>query len=453
MARNVKLQGPAAAGNVAGRSRVQWPGLLDAAAAATAAAAFSPSPGSSTAAAAAPRRREPGKPRGGQRGPGPKLRSGCGCGSCGGGGGGGPSTATLYVPSTPPHTPSLLQRRHPLPARPPAPLFPLSIGAETKATGSGGPGRYPRTPGATGPAPRHSPALRGPPIRLPRRVPRRQTSENWPKTHRMNFLVPRIQDGDVSTAEAAGSKTFTLWPPPWPPSLRLRSKAAATAAAAAEAGERARLAEWTERRPYASRPWEAQRSPGAFPGFRRLPRKVRRCLVAVTEESGAWAASPGSRSQTAATPGAAAATPGAAAWGPSERASAASGAGRSRGWRGSAHRGTRSVFVFVFSSDTPPPSTSCGLSPGCPQPAARRGAVRCLRCFGPPTAPLPALPGCAPPDTRRTPPAPPEQWVPLRWNLGVWSPPPLPFHAPLFFTCPPPPGLNLVRGSKGEACF
>lgn len=32
--------------------------------------------------------------------------------------------------------------------------------------------------------------------------------------------------------------------------------------------------------------------------------------------------------------------------------------------RGSAHLGTRGVFVFVFSSDTPPPSTSCGLSPG-----------------------------------------------------------------------------------------
>lgn len=95
----------------------------------------------------------------------------------------------------------------PLPARS---ALPLSIGAETKATGSGGPERYPWAPGATGLAPRHSPALRGPSIRLPRRAPRCQTSENLPKTHRMNFLVPRIQDGDVSTAEAAGSKTFTL---------------------------------------------------------------------------------------------------------------------------------------------------------------------------------------------------------------------------------------------------
>lgn len=121
-----------------------------------------------------------------------------------------PSTATLYVPSTTLliHTPSL-----PPPPPPPLPArsaLPLSIGAETKATGSGGPGRCPRTPGATGPAPRHSPALRGPRIRRPRRAPRCQTSENLPKTHRMNFLVPRIQDGDVSTAEAAGSKTFTL---------------------------------------------------------------------------------------------------------------------------------------------------------------------------------------------------------------------------------------------------
>lgn len=121
-----------------------------------------------------------------------------------------PTTATLYVPSTtlPIHTPSL-----PPPPPPPPParsVLPLSIGAETKATGSGGPGRCPRTPGATGPAPRHSPALRGPRIRRPRRAPHCQTSENLPKTHRMNFLVPRIQDGDVSTAEAAGSKTFTL---------------------------------------------------------------------------------------------------------------------------------------------------------------------------------------------------------------------------------------------------
>lgn len=117
-----------------------------------------------------------------------------------------PRRLTSYPP--PSHT-------HPLPPPPPPPLparsaLPLSIGAETKATGSGGPGRCPRTPGATGPAPRHSPALRRPRIRCPSRAPRCQTSENLPKTHRMNFLVPRIQDGDVSTAEAAGSKTFIL---------------------------------------------------------------------------------------------------------------------------------------------------------------------------------------------------------------------------------------------------
>lgn len=113
-----------------------------------------------------------------------------------------------YPPYTHPLPPSL-----PPPPPPPLPArsaLPLSIGAETKATGSGGPGRCPRTPGATGPAPRHSPALRGPRIRRLSRAPRCQTSENLPKTHRMNFLVPRIQDGDVSTAEAAGSKTFTL---------------------------------------------------------------------------------------------------------------------------------------------------------------------------------------------------------------------------------------------------
>lgn len=109
---------------------------------------------------------------------------------------------SLYTPP-----PSLHRHHPPFPARS---ALPLSIGAETKATGSGGPGRCPRTPGATGPAPRHSPALRGPRIRRSRRAPRCQTSENLPKTHRMNFLVPRIQDGDVSTAEAAGSKTFTL---------------------------------------------------------------------------------------------------------------------------------------------------------------------------------------------------------------------------------------------------
>lgn len=164
MARNVKLQGPAAAGNVAGRSRVQWPGLLDAAAAATAAAAFSPSPGSSTAAAAAPRRREPGKPRGGQRGPGPKLRSGCGCGSCGGGGGGGPSTATLYVPSTPPHTPSLLQRRHPLPARPPArSALPSLDWSRDKSNGKRRAGTLPADPGRDRTSPEAFPRLEGAP--------------------------------------------------------------------------------------------------------------------------------------------------------------------------------------------------------------------------------------------------------------------------------------------------
>nr|XP_054301009.1 SKI family transcriptional corepressor 1-like [Pongo pygmaeus] len=173
---------------------------------ATAAAAFSSTPGSSAAAAAPPRWREP---RGVESGEAPPLADGTGpriwscCCS-------GPSTATLYVRSTttPIHTPSL-----PPPPPPPFPArsaLPLSIGAETKATGSGGPGRYRRTLGATGPAPGHSPALRGPRIRRPRRAPRCQTSENLPKTHRMNFLVPRIQDGDVSTAEAAGSKTFTL---------------------------------------------------------------------------------------------------------------------------------------------------------------------------------------------------------------------------------------------------
>lgn len=134
-------------------------------------------------------------------GTGPRIQS-CSCND--------PTTATLYVPSTtlPIHTPSL-----PPPPPPPLPArsaLPLSIGAETKATGSGGPGRCLRTPGATGLAPRHSLALRGPRIRRPSRAPRCQTSENLPKTHRMNFLVPRIQDGDVSTAEAAGSKTFTL---------------------------------------------------------------------------------------------------------------------------------------------------------------------------------------------------------------------------------------------------
>lgn len=148
----------------------------------------------------------------------------------------------------------------PLPARS---ALPPSIGAETKATGSGEPGRYPRTPGETGLAPRPSPALRGPSIRLPRRAPRCQTSENLPKTHRMNFLVPRIQDGDVSTAEAAGSKTFTLWPLPWPPSLRLHSRRRQKVASNARRMERVLLGT-----PGDGEKLGAPREPS--PGFRRL---------------------------------------------------------------------------------------------------------------------------------------------------------------------------------------
>lgn len=196
---NVKIQGPAAAGNVAEPTKAAGaPRML-------------PLPPSLQPQEAARRQwllgaggsrgsRVRGKPRRGQ--PGPGLSSGAAAAAAA-------ARARRRFTSCPPrHTPPpSSSAATPLPARS---ALPLSIGAETKATGSGGPGRYPRTPGATGPAPRHSPALRGPSIRLPRRAPRCQTSENWPKTHRMNFLVPRIQDGDVSTAEAAGSKTFTL---------------------------------------------------------------------------------------------------------------------------------------------------------------------------------------------------------------------------------------------------
>lgn len=55
--------------------------------------------------------------------------------------------------------------------------------------------------------------------------------------------------------------------------------------------------------------------------------------------------------------------------------------------RGSAHPGTRSVFVFVFLSDTPPPSTSCGPSPG-PLLPCRRG-VRGARLLPHPAVPPP----------------------------------------------------------------
>lgn len=134
-----------------------------------AAAAFSPTPGSSSAAEAAPRRREPGKRSAGKAPPGtagtgPRLRSCCCCG-----GGGGPSTATLYVLSTPPHTPSLLQRRHP----PPRPLRSPSLDwSRDKSNGKRRAGTLPADPGRDRTSPEAFPRLEGvlnppPPPRAP----------------------------------------------------------------------------------------------------------------------------------------------------------------------------------------------------------------------------------------------------------------------------------------------
>ncbi|XP_035307250.1 uncharacterized protein LOC103163686 isoform X2 [Cricetulus griseus] len=78
--------------------------------------------------------------------------------------------------------------------------------------------------------------------------------------------------------------------------------------------------------------------------------------------------------------------------------------------RGSAHLGTRSVFVFVFLSDTPPPSTSCGLSPGW-------AVTTCLRrdC-GAPLLPPPRSLRCA----LRTAPSPPEEKIQEGWRQTIW---------------------------------
>nr|BAC36767.1 unnamed protein product [Mus musculus] len=106
---------------------------------------------------------------------------------------------------------------------------------------------------------------------------------------------------------------------------------------------------------------------------------VRRCLVAVTEESGAWAASPGSRTQTAATPGAAAATPGAARLG-SERAGERGprGRGEAEGGVGPPTGGRAACLCLCFPR-TPPPRAPPS---GCPRsfPTLVRGPVRCGAC-------------------------------------------------------------------------
>lgn len=118
-------------------------------------------------------RREPGKRSAGKAPPraagtGPRFR-GCWCCCCCCGGGGGPSTATLYVLSTPPHTPSLLQRRHP----PPRPLRSPSLDwSRDKSNGKRRAGTLPADPGRDRTSPEAFPRLEGalnppPPPRAP----------------------------------------------------------------------------------------------------------------------------------------------------------------------------------------------------------------------------------------------------------------------------------------------